>query len=391
MEKELLEETQLMKRMISSAIWALLTCCLLTSMTASAASQVHQRGKADAGKKDRPYENNLLEKSQSKKNEVERLGKVEQLTFSTVNDEDPSVIRGLDGTFYVVFWSKRSGVADIYMKTSKDGHKWTYPKIVISSPYTDLGPQLTQTQDGTFHLVWWRSKDEDWIRNVYYINSKDGMRWSKPRKITDEKTVNWAPLILSDDNDRVWIVWSSKKNRNQDIFLTYSDDNGRSWSDPIQLTDHQFDDDFPYMLQMRNGKYLLVWCRFNSKKGSFLSNNTSDIHYATSNDGITWSRPVLVTNDKDKSYLDILPMIYEAKNNYYIVWVTYNRLSRNKGEAVEVPLSNPNMENVAHFADGYSVRVVPAQGGKYIMFYVTDAVDKGGQKDIFFQFFQRTQ
>ena len=109
------------------------------------------------------------------------------------------------------------------------------------------------------------------------------------------------------------------------------------------------------------------------------------------NDGITWSRPVLVTNDKDKSYLDILPMIYEAKDNYYIVWVTYNRLSRNKGEAVEVPLSNPNMENVAHFADGYSVRVVPAQGGKYIMFYVTDAMDKGGQKDIFFQFFRKTQ
>ena len=106
-----------------------------------------------------------------------------------------------------------------------------------------------------------------------------------------------------------------------------------------RLTDHQFDDDFPFLLQRRDGTYLLVWTRLDREKGSFLSNKTSETFYATSKYGIQWNRPVSVTNDTDIQFLDILPTAYETKDDCYIVWVTWHRATPNDADAVEVPLS----------------------------------------------------
>ena len=175
--------------------------------------------------------------------------------------------------------------------------------------------------------------------------------------------------------------------------LVYSDDKGGSWSEAVRVTDHQFDDDFPFLLQRHDGTYLLVWTRLDRAKGSFLSNKTSETLYATSKNGIQWDRPVSVTNDTDIQYLDILPTAYETKDDCYIVWVTWHRATPNDADAVEVPLSDARAERAARLVKGFSVRVVPAAGEKFIAFYVHDEIeketDKGDNNDVYYQFFQR--
>ncbi len=47
------------------------------------------------------------------------------------NNEDPFLLRAKDGTIYLVWFSERSGNADIYMKTSKDGKIWSEHTVII--------------------------------------------------------------------------------------------------------------------------------------------------------------------------------------------------------------------------------------------------------------------
>jgi hypothetical protein len=137
----------------------------------------------------------------------------------------------------------------------------------------------------------------------------------------------------------------------------------------------------------------LVWTRLDKEKGSFLTNRTSETFYATSKNGTQWDRPVAVTNDTDALYLDILPTAYEAKDDCYIVWVTWHRVTPNDADAVEVPLSDARGERAAPLVKGFSIRVLPADDGKFIVFYVHDDGErKAGKKpnhDVYYQFFKR--
>lgn len=149
-----------------------------------------------------------------------------------------------------------------------------------------------------------------------------------------------------------------------------------------RLTSSPVNDEDASIIRARDGE-----------KGSFLTNKTSETYYATSKDGIEWDEPVAVTNDTDHPYLDILPTAYETKDDCYIVWVTWHRVTPNDADAVEVPLSDARGERAAPFVKGVSVRVVPADEEKFIVFYVHDETeketDKGDNHDVYYQFFER--
>ncbi|HEV8376856.1 MAG TPA: hypothetical protein VGR38_11565, partial [Candidatus Polarisedimenticolia bacterium] len=71
-------------------------------------------------------------------------------------DDDPSLIRAQDGLFYLVFISDRSGNIDLWITSSSDGVAWSAPVQITTSSDEDLYPNLLQSADGAFHLVWHR-------------------------------------------------------------------------------------------------------------------------------------------------------------------------------------------------------------------------------------------
>ena len=99
---------------------------------------------------------------------------------------------------------------------SYDGIKWDSIKGTFLKP--ELGqkvmrdPSIVKGPDGTFHLVWtcaWRGE-----RGFGYASSKDLIHWSKQRFVEvmkDPTTVNvWAPELFYDDVKRQYIiVWAS--------------------------------------------------------------------------------------------------------------------------------------------------------------------------------------
>ena len=101
---------------------------------------------------------------------------------------------------------------------SQDGIHWdsipgAWLKPVIGNQKVLRDPSITQTPDGTFHLVWTSSWKGDF--GFGYAYSKDLIHWSKQQLIpvmkTEPSTVNvWAPDIFFDNEKGEFVVvWAS--------------------------------------------------------------------------------------------------------------------------------------------------------------------------------------
>ncbi len=101
---------------------------------------------------------------------------------------------------------------------SQDGYSWTRIRGYFLKPEAGASrlmrdPSLLRGPDGTFHLVWTTGWKND--QGFGYANSKDLRNWSKQRFIPvmahEPATANvWAPELFYDETDQRFIViWAS--------------------------------------------------------------------------------------------------------------------------------------------------------------------------------------
>lgn len=100
---------------------------------------------------------------------------------------------------------------------SHDGIHWdsiqgTFLTPTVGTQKVMRDPSIVKGPDGTFHLVWTCSWRGD--RGFGYASSKDLIHWTTPRHIpamTDTTTVNvWAPELFYDDVKKQFlIIWAS--------------------------------------------------------------------------------------------------------------------------------------------------------------------------------------
>lgn len=101
---------------------------------------------------------------------------------------------------------------------SYDGYKWNdlnkvFLKPAVGNQKVMRDPSIVKGPDGTFHLVWTSSWKGD--KGFGYASSKDLVNWSEQKFIPvmehEPATVNvWAPeLFYDEDNKRFIIIWAS--------------------------------------------------------------------------------------------------------------------------------------------------------------------------------------
>jgi hypothetical protein len=126
---------------------------------------------------------------------------------------------------------------------SEDGIHWdsiqgTFLRPMVGSQKVMRDPSIVKGPDGIFHLVWTSSWKGD--RGFGYASSKDLMHWSRERFIevmSDTTTVNtWAPELFYDDMKKQYLItWSScvpgkfpdgteEHNNNQRLYYTTTKD-----------------------------------------------------------------------------------------------------------------------------------------------------------------------
>lgn len=207
----------------------------------------------------------------------------EGLTAHESEDYFPSILQTFDGRICLFWISDREGYARLWYKYSDDsGLNWTKAQPLLNRDNC-YNPAAAQTTDGTVWLFWHERPGED----IWYMTSaSNGASWNQPRQFTTDPSVDENAAIATDNQNRIAVVWNSWRTGNHDIFCRFSNTNGQSWSEPIQITTDLVLDEDPSVCFDDEGRLHAAWFYSHDK-----------IQYSTSDDFYTWTSPIFLTHD----------------------------------------------------------------------------------------------
>jgi hypothetical protein len=202
--------------------------------------------------------------------------------------------------------SKKSTDSSIifFSKSSDKSKTWSNPIRIsknagdcLDSDKTVEGAVSTVGVNGEIIVVWANEKGLCLQKSF-----DDGITWLKEEKVIHEliggwdltvpgiKRCNGFPVLICDTSDsknkgRIYLNWSDQRNgeTNTDIFISYSDDLGDTWSEPKKVNQdssksHQF---FTWMaIDQYNGNiYIVYYDRRN------YTDNKTDVYLSVSKNG----------------------------------------------------------------------------------------------------------
>jgi len=209
----------------------------------------------------------------------------------------------------------------------------------------DFHPSIVQTSDGRIWVVWHSYKTGNYKIFCRTYNESLVHPWSPDIQLTEDPNVNFLPSIMEATDGKLWVIWSTNRTGNYEIFYKTSSDNGRTWSSDKQLTNDTSEDMFPSIIQLSTGDIWVVW---DSDRPDYLQ---TDLYYKTSSDnGTSWSPAMPLTNNTN--YDDWDPSIAQMQDSkIWIVWVRnddlFYKIYNGSSWLPEKPLTN-NSYNDLH-------------------------------------------
>ena len=147
----------------------------------------------------------------------------------------------------------------LFLSTSTDaGRTWTTAQATpFSADNPTGGPafagqQMAVADDGTLHIVYGlnpRPKLASYGEVFHRVSRDKGKTWSDLKPLTDDAPAalqaQFFPNISIAPNGRLDVVWWDTRDdpgvRSNDVYYTYSEDNGESWSANQRITDQSVD------------------------------------------------------------------------------------------------------------------------------------------------------
>jgi hypothetical protein len=142
------------------------------------------------------------------------------------------------------FWSQpRVGTAggtgsDLYY-ARWEGQQWSQP-IAVQSPPTGKAenPAGAVDANGNLYVVWSGGvSGETYFSQVNSSQAVLTTSWSKAMLLPSPEQAGSHPDILVDPNGRIHVAYAIPLNENRGVYLTYSDDQGSTWSEPERVFD----------------------------------------------------------------------------------------------------------------------------------------------------------
>ena len=116
------------------------------------------------------------------------------------------------------------------------------------------GPAVSIANDGNYHFVWFSNSSER--HGLFYSYSSDqGKHFSRPLNFGNFQAQASHPHVLS-LGQRVFIVWKEFDGMATGIYLIHSIDGGNLWSIPKKIASTTGTSDYPFLVSDGNKKYL---------------------------------------------------------------------------------------------------------------------------------------
>ena len=139
----------------------------------------------------------------------------------------------------------------LFSRSTNGGVSFSTPKVIFGTGTNEqtIGDVPVVLPDGTI-VVAGTFIDADANQSIFVVRSTDGgVRWSRPRLVEDEPTYS-IPDVRSGDTvpsfavdrrtGRIYAAWEDARasvGARDDILVMSSDDDGRTWSAPVQAND----------------------------------------------------------------------------------------------------------------------------------------------------------
>jgi hypothetical protein len=315
-------------------------------------------------------------------------------TSSPTKDEDPSVILAQDGSIVVAWFSDRGNNSDIYIARCSKGTTWSAPVRVTTSVEGDFYPNLYQDADGVFRLTWfrWHALSRG---NIWYNESTNPLQWDPAHEKPVTTTANvddWVPSIAAtSDSLRVFFVSTARDtvHNTADIYYASSSIDSVAFGPARRFPNSSnfANDNLPFAA-WTGSQLAVVWMRYDTSQSLPWLAPKSELCYAVSNDGVSWSGEYLITSDPG-NVQHVFPAFYRRSNgDWRLIWTT----TRNGApQVVELPLaqflSYPGgliLNN--HVGAGYSHRVTRTPvDGLYLGAWVHGS---DPTQDIYYRFYE---
>ncbi len=152
-----------------------------------------------------------------------------------------AIASGSDGTVYLG-WRKRleGGIRDIVVSRTVDlGASWSAPVAVhpdnwVQDYCPDAGPTLAVDNQDRLHVAWWTGiEGASGVKSVY--SDDQGRSFSDPVAHAMAASSRASHVQLTRSGDSVALVWDDGALDIPRIAVVASNDRGRSWSEPIHL------------------------------------------------------------------------------------------------------------------------------------------------------------
>lgn len=259
-------------------------------------------------------------------------------------DDDPAVAVDASGTIHVVWFSDRDGTKDLYYvhSTSIDlataSIAWTTPvQITHLDPANfppptqgDNYPAVCIDSDGMVNVAWhrWNLANES---HIYFLRS-DGTPagWASAVEVpvtTGPNFDRFADVVRYAANDlRIYFGSSTRVTPSvNEIVMSQSSDDGTTWSTPAEVPslntagEHSM---FPMIVKLSPTSYIATLDRWAVGSSGDALDPTTDVFYAQSSDGETWTVDQ-VTNQLPDDVPDFVPaLFFDRAGAAQIAWAT---------------------------------------------------------------------
>ncbi len=161
-----------------------------------------------------------------------------RITTDAAWDYDPALMVAGDGTFWIVWYSERSGNRDLWYKTSANGVNWSGATRVTSDSGSDQNPSTVQTGDNTIWLAWHSDRSGNW--DLWYKStSTGGATWSGETRHSLFTGNDEAPGLCSLTGTQPAFVWHADRYGQDDIFFGMRDTHA-DLNPPPHVDEHEY-------------------------------------------------------------------------------------------------------------------------------------------------------
>ncbi len=212
-------------------------------------------------------------------------------TDSSVNNDLFPAIKANGSGTWITAWA--AGTV-LLSRSIDNGATWS---VSVSAGTGGTRPRIGVSATGTWLVTFGGSIGPD--GDILYIRSTDdGVSWSAPDPVNTNAATDGAgesdgrPDVATDDAGTWVVVWE----KNFAVYAATSTDDGLTWSPPVLVTTATtgIDSVSPRIASDGAGRWVVVWESHDSLGGTI--GFDSDILYAVSNDdGATWSSAMAVS------------------------------------------------------------------------------------------------